>query len=237
MIKLTIKQNQHTNGQRILFLQLLNISTLSYLPEWCIGHRSWARTWTHVRTSPRGSTTAGSVDGWVWTAAGGCGLCGTVRQPGCQTWETENSNVSGYHWFHHLLTPKIKYNEFLPLRTWIIQKKQGNTMPAGSRFDSRFAPSQWETLLQSNTISHWLGANLESALWVPKSLCCRYNTNYIDGVVQDCILSSASRQYLHVFDMVIPQYCTKLSQCTHSYLTWRSILTTSALPDGWRKIV
>ena len=30
--------------------------------------------------------------------------------------------------------------------------------------DSRFVPSQWETSLQSNTISHWLGANLESAL-------------------------------------------------------------------------
>ena len=28
----------------------------------------------------------------------------------------------------------------------------------------RFAPSQWETLLQSNTVSHWMGANLESAL-------------------------------------------------------------------------
>ena len=25
------------------------------------------------------------------------------------------------------------------------------------------APSQWETLLQSNAVSHWLGANLESA--------------------------------------------------------------------------
>ena len=33
------------------------------------------------------------------------------------------------------------------------------------RADSRIAPcSQWETLLQSNAISHWLGANLESAL-------------------------------------------------------------------------
>ena len=30
--------------------------------------------------------------------------------------------------------------------------------------DSRLAPSQWEMALQSNTISHWLGANLESAL-------------------------------------------------------------------------
>ena len=34
------------------------------------------------------------------------------------------------------------------------------------RADSRLAPSQWETSLQSNTVSHWLGANLESALYV-----------------------------------------------------------------------
>ena len=32
------------------------------------------------------------------------------------------------------------------------------------RADSRLAPSQWETSLQSNAVSHWLGANLESTL-------------------------------------------------------------------------
>ena len=32
------------------------------------------------------------------------------------------------------------------------------------RADSRFVPSQWETSLQSNAISHWLGANIESTL-------------------------------------------------------------------------
>ena len=32
------------------------------------------------------------------------------------------------------------------------------------RADSRFAPSQWETSLQGNAISHWLDTNLESAL-------------------------------------------------------------------------
>ena len=32
--------------------------------------------------------------------------------------------------------------------------------------DSRLAPSQWETSLQRNAVSHWLGANLESALWL-----------------------------------------------------------------------
>ena len=32
------------------------------------------------------------------------------------------------------------------------------------RNDSRFAPSQWETALLCNAVSHWLGANLESVL-------------------------------------------------------------------------
>ena len=33
------------------------------------------------------------------------------------------------------------------------------------RADSMFALSQWETALQSNAVSNWLGANLESALF------------------------------------------------------------------------
>ena len=37
-------------------------------------------------------------------------------------------------------------------------------MYAYSRADSRLASSQWETSLQSNTVSHWLGATLESTL-------------------------------------------------------------------------
>ena len=39
-------------------------------------------------------------------------------------------------------------------------------VPKGSieRVDSRLVPSQWKTSLQSNAVSHWLGANLESAL-------------------------------------------------------------------------
>ena len=32
-----------------------------------------------------------------------------------------------------------------------------------NRTDSRFAPSQWEMSLQSNAVSYWLGADLESA--------------------------------------------------------------------------
>ena len=36
------------------------------------------------------------------------------------------------------------------------------------RADSRFAPSQWETALLCNDVSHWLGASLESALCFSK---------------------------------------------------------------------
>ena len=36
------------------------------------------------------------------------------------------------------------------------------------RADSRFEPSQWETALLCNDVSHWLSAHLVSALW----LCC-----------------------------------------------------------------
>ena len=36
------------------------------------------------------------------------------------------------------------------------------------RADSSLAPSQWETSLQSNAVSHWLDTNLESALWMAR---------------------------------------------------------------------
>ena len=38
-----------------------------------------------------------------------------------------------------------------------------NQLWASGKADSRLVLSQWETLLQSNSVSHWLGANLESA--------------------------------------------------------------------------
>ena len=39
--------------------------------------------------------------------------------------------------------------------------------PNQLRADCRLVPSQWETSLQSNAVSHWLGANLESVLQLP----------------------------------------------------------------------
>ena len=53
------------------------------------------------------------------------------------------------------------------------------------RIDSRFVPNHWETSLQSNAVSHWLGANLHSTL-----NCTTFDTlkpdqngcHFIDGI-------------------------------------------------------
>ena len=45
------------------------------------------------------------------------------------------------------------------------------------RVDSEFAPSQWETSLLCNDVSHWLGANLELALDIFTRVLCRKNLN------------------------------------------------------------
>ena len=50
------------------------------------------------------------------------------------------------------------------------------------RADSRFAPSQWETALLCNGVSHWLGTSLESALWCPTTasmiISCTWSETY-----------------------------------------------------------
>ena len=50
------------------------------------------------------------------------------------------------------------------------------------RADSRIAHSQWETLLQSNTVSHWLGANLEPWYWARRPIMpLKYNGQTCNG--------------------------------------------------------
>ena len=100
------------------------------------------------------------------------------------------------------------------------------------RADSKLAPSQWETSLQSNAVSHWLGANLESALnhhsgWyifavinLQKSKCAsrfviwKYRDALVDekrfdGLVQERPNSSA-------LAMELCLSCTKASICVMS---------------------
>ena len=47
--------------------------------------------------------------------------------------------------------------------------------------NDRFASSQWEMSLQSHAVSHWLGANLESALHM---YTVGHNIEYSNGVIK-----------------------------------------------------
>ena len=70
-----------------------------------------------------------------------------------------NISIHYPEWNSHILRAQMAA-EILP--SFIAH--QGLIWWMHIRADSRLAPSQWETSLQSNTISHWLVANLESAL-------------------------------------------------------------------------
>ena len=64
------------------------------------------------------------------------------------------------------------------------------------RSDSRLAPHQWETSLQSNDFSHRLGANLESA-W-----------NIITDMIMLTVMWPVSRIYLYI--QYIPRTITEI---------------------------
>ena len=57
--------------------------------------------------------------------------------------------------------PAMLSVEILP---WLMREIWKLIFNFHYRADSRCAPSQWETALLCNDVSHWLGANLESAL-------------------------------------------------------------------------
>ena len=90
------------------------------------------------------------------------------------------SGVVSVHWqqfLHWKFPPRKKIVTrffFLCLgkATWIKQHHWGSVKKIRDSFayefraDSRVAPSQWETALLCNDVSHWLDASLESTLWV-----------------------------------------------------------------------
>ena len=63
-----------------------------------------------------------------------------------------NSVVLTWSWRYHYLMCPLGCSMHWRLYTWM------------GRADSRLAPSQWETSLQSKDVSHWLGGSRESAL-------------------------------------------------------------------------
>ena len=68
-----------------------------------------------------------------------------------------------------------------PIPLWFTVKI--NTGIIYHRADSTFPPSQWETALLCNDVSHWVGASLESALY---NVCHWTASNYwITSLVLD----------------------------------------------------
>ena len=55
---------------------------------------------------------------------------------------------------------------WLSTRLWLLHCRSTGVMQSCTKSvaDSRFTPSQWETSSLCNDVSHWLSANLESAL-------------------------------------------------------------------------
>ena len=79
------------------------------------------------------------------------------------------------HGFHRLMIMTVAKPECIPEQPQHsptagqkLQITQSAGVNQGSilRTDSRFAPSQWEMALLCNDVSHWLGASLESSLYV-----------------------------------------------------------------------
>ena len=61
-----------------------------------------------------------------------------------------------------LVSVVSRYAQTSPVRR--IWGEETKRIPQISRADSRFAPSQWKTVLLCKDVSQWLGASLESAL-------------------------------------------------------------------------
>ena len=83
-----------------------------------------------------------------------------------------------------LFTVKIQLKcDFSNCGQWLSEHLHWRQLLCSSRTgsiraDSRLAPSQWDTSLQSNAISHWLGANLESALSILIGRSSKTTDNY-----------------------------------------------------------
>ena len=72
------------------------------------------------------------------------------------------------HWVYTYSVPAVYGLKLSSVISWTASHSPKNYSAISIRADSRLVPSQWETLLQCNALTHWLGANLQSALYIPK---------------------------------------------------------------------
>ena len=86
---------------------------------------------------------------------------------------------SNHVWNMRLPNPCHRYGLKIYHRTWVPQYEEVLYCQLIHRADSRLAPSQCETSLQTNVVSYWLGANLESALIHAERWCV--NSFYVSS--------------------------------------------------------
>ena len=71
------------------------------------------------------------------------------------------------------------------------------------RADSRFAPSQWETALLCNDVSHWLGASQESVLSMYGALENFWHTVLSQAMQMVYYINTFWWLYLFVYEYVV----------------------------------
>ena len=81
------------------------------------------------------------------------------------------------------------------------------------RADSRFAPSQWETALLCNDVSHWSGANIESALYTCRVFDGQYT--YETGIIS-CMHPANERRRYNVTSSLIGWAHLQNDPCWHA---------------------
>ena len=108
---------------------------------------------------------------------------------------------------------KVAWNPALHFILFLKNPKRPDLYPALLRADSRLVPSQWETSLQSNGISHWLGVNLESARTSYCDTLCNRSPHTTTGTFKICFFVVPKWSMHTVWSWL--RWITWLLQCQH----------------------
>ena len=102
----------------------------------------------------------------------------------------------------------------------------GSLIINSHRADTRFATSQWEMSLQSNAVSHWLDANLESTLSCILQQRSLYLSNFY--IIQR-VCSLILRPYGDLFAFVLERPCSwiRFLLNTNNFLSFVSNITAA----------
>ena len=127
---------------KVLLFKKCNFSSAVLLPYWS-GEK---RVQGSLLLTDCDHTRHFKIGSWNHMRCTGNTIIKDVLRQRCAHWKTIHILVMGDG-------VNSKPWEFIRNRAWM-----------NHRADSSFVPSQWETALLCNNISHWLGASLESAL-------------------------------------------------------------------------